>query len=967
MASTNILLVDCFPDFFQKTAPPAPDPATQIGTDQVLNDGPPGVFVAYFSTDNVTDMFGAVDAQIGDIETVQLQNIDTSQITVYDGTPTFTSFTPTGSLNDVIDQIGNEIDDTQASITALDSDDIAYFGAVPTNYTPSGSAITTHFTGIDAALGTLIAADATDVSFAFLASNISDHFTDHVENGGDNAGPSGLTFNISGPGGNSVYYDQGFRSTVADAGVTLTATSDNYIDIANDGIGGGNYVVTAVPIGNPAPALAGLRLWKVETDGSSVVTPTDLRVNEHLDGADILDLTVTTAKIANNAITTAKMDALIAGATVELPTITFDASGRLTTVTTDWNITTPVNGEIPVRSGGLWVNQDPIGTIVPLGSLHSTQRWDGAAWASTSFLLSTGSAVGISSSDPQEALTIGSTKNFAIEMREPQSPSALAVAGGALAADTYFYVITARDGLGETIASTEVSATVDGIGTDQIDLSWTAVKGATEYRIYQGTTTGVYTIFFTSTVTTFSDIGGAGSAGSPPTVTTAYTVRATSDIDTTYIMNNLGLGITVARAILDVEKRSVLFTGTGTASGEGVPLTGAGHRLMWIDDQGAFRAGRANSTEWDDANIGLNSAALGFNVEASGISSMAFGATITATGLNSIAMGFTANATNSNAIAIGQQMTASGLNSLTLGNNVIASGNTSFVIGAGNGPSFEIDNSTDFSLLIGFQDTIGTVRIDSDYLELIKGLKSTATVVTTASYSVLDTDTYLSDTRTATGTSAINLPALSASNDGKMLYVFDSGYNASVNAITINPNGADTVGNAASNVIECSGLGLLIRGNNATKDWEVISDVGFKENAEMHFQGNAVVTVISIVNTPVKVLGTTTNGDTSVTFTHTSGRLTYTGKIERRFQIVVSLSAELAAGTNDIVTIYAAKNGAILTKTGIRHKIATAGDVVALPLSGTTTLSDTDFIEVFIENNTATDNILVSEINVSLE
>ena len=56
-----------------------------------------------------------------------------------------------------------------------------------------------------------------------------------------------------------------------------------------------------------------------------------------------------------------------------------------------------------------------------------------------------------------------------------------------------------------------------------------------------------------------------------------------------------------------------------------IPATGAGVRMMWHAAKGAFRAGYAFSTEWDDANIGQYSTAMGYNVAATGPYSTAIG------------------------------------------------------------------------------------------------------------------------------------------------------------------------------------------------------------------------------------------------------------------------------------------------------------------------------------------------------
>ncbi len=71
---------------------------------------------------------------------------------------------------------------------------------------------------------------------------------------------------------------------------------------------------------------------------------------------------------------------------------------------------------------------------------------------------------------------------------------------------------------------------------------------------------------------------------------------------------NIGIGTTNPQANLEVKNGSVLFDG---ATGNTL-VTGGGTRMMWIPEKAAFRAGAVASTEWDNANIGLYSAALGY-------------------------------------------------------------------------------------------------------------------------------------------------------------------------------------------------------------------------------------------------------------------------------------------------------------------------------------------------------------------
>lgn len=116
---------------------------------------------------------------------------------------------------------------------------------------------------------------------------------------------------------------------------------------------------------------------------------------------------------------------------------------------------------------------------------------------------------------------------FALEvLPAPTGLSATAqVTGGTLADDDYFYVVTARnaDG-GETVISNEDSATVSGGGGNgSVDLTWTAVTNATDYRIYRSLTTGgPYGLLNVSVTNSFTDDGSDSPGAAPPTANTAF-------------------------------------------------------------------------------------------------------------------------------------------------------------------------------------------------------------------------------------------------------------------------------------------------------------------------------------------------------------------------------------------------------------------------------------------------------------
>ncbi len=135
----------------------------------------------------------------------------------------------------------------------------------------------------------------------------------------------------------------------------------------------------------------------------------------------------------------------------------------------------------------------------------------------------------------------------------------------------------------------------------------------------------------------------------------------------------IGIGTTTPAAILHAHGTgtgggNVLFTGQRKTSGAGdPPASGAGTRLMWYPDQAAFRAGGVEGTQWDKANLGSYSAALGFGTKA--------------TAASCIALGYSTSATNDFATAMGVNSTASGHSSTVMGSNTSALSFVETVVG----------------------------------------------------------------------------------------------------------------------------------------------------------------------------------------------------------------------------------------------------------------------------------------------
>ena len=124
----------------------------------------------------------------------------------------------------------------------------------------------------------------------------------------------------------------------------------------------------------------------------------------------------------------------------------------------------------------------------------------------------------------------------------PQTVAVAPVSGGSLSVEE-FYVVTALNSKGETIASSEVNFTPGG-GNNSALLTWAAVAQATSYKIYRSMTSGVYTspcLLTATTLLTFTDTGSIETllTGSPPpnasmpdsTIVSAMIAKADAEID----------------------------------------------------------------------------------------------------------------------------------------------------------------------------------------------------------------------------------------------------------------------------------------------------------------------------------------------------------------------------------------------------------------------------------------------------
>jgi hypothetical protein len=134
---------------------------------------------------------------------------------------------------------------------------------------------------------------------------------------------------------------------------------------------------------------------------------------------------------------------------------------------------------------------------------------------------------------------------------------------------------------------------------------------------------------------------------------------------------------------------------------------------------------------------------------------------------------------------------------------------------------------------------------------------------------------------------------------------------------------------------------------------------------QYYMTANATTTTIGVINTFVKVAGTTITGSFIEKFTHTDNRLTYNGALTGFYKITSIVS--LTSGNNNVVQLRVGLNGTTSVPSTSQTTTSGAGKSENVTCSDIVSLNTNDYIEIFTANTTGTNNITVSEVNVIIE
>ena len=147
-----------------------------------------------------------------------------------------------------------------------------------------------------------------------------------------------------------------------------------------------------------------------------------------------------------------------------------------------------------------------------------------------------------------------------------------------------------------------------------------------------------------------------------------------------------------------------------------------------------------------------------------------------------------------------------------------------------------------------------------------------------------------------------------------------------------------------------------------------VNNVGItnsREVSQYYMNGNVTATTVSEIGATYKVAGTTTSGTFTSKFTNTDNRATFTGNVSKIFKVVATLSVE--SGNNNIIGVYIAKNGTLLTDSEVYITTNAGGRAEACTVQSLVVLEINDYIEIFVENDSAVTDITVTDLNVIID
>ena len=129
---------------------------------------------------------------------------------------------------------------------------------------------------------------------------------------------------------------------------------------------------------------------------------------------------------------------------------------------------------------------------------------------------------------------------------------------------------------------------------------------------------------------------------------------------------------------------------------------------------------------------------------------------------------------------------------------------------------------------------------------------------------------------------------------------------------------------------------------------------------QAHIQGNSTATTIGASGTAVKAAGTFTVGIQSGFTGDTTGKIVYNNTETRVFAVHVTATISPSTANNQDLFIQIAKNGTVEAGSKIVRKVD-AAETANCSTFFNVSLAQNDYIELYVGNDSSTDNLVVSE------
>jgi len=162
-----------------------------------------------------------------------------------------------------------------------------------------------------------------------------------------------------------------------------------------------------------------------------------------------------------------------------------------------------------------------------------------------------------------------------------------------------------------------------------------------------------------------------------------------------------------------------------------------------------------------------------------------------------------------------------------------------------------------------------------------------------------------------------------------------------------------------ASIVGGNGISVTSTSNYVTIDAEA------QPYAQVSVQGNTGATTISTAGTPVKASATYVVGIQSGFTGDTTGKIVYNGTSARVAAVHVSATFSPVAANNQEVFIQVAKNGTVEAGSKITRKVDSAESANASTFFNVS-LSQNDYIELYIGNDTSTDNVVLIDAIVGI-